>query len=85
MTFASMIAEGEKCEKESYFTVKEIASSALLMLSNNQKIRHIAIKADRRKNGKAVAFLQHKVKGQKVFLKFDEEKFDEKNNLPCYL
>ena len=37
------------------------------------------------KNGEAVQFLREKTRGQRVFMKFDNIKYDEKNNLLCYL
>jgi len=37
------------------------------------------------KNGEAIQFLREKTRGQKVFIKFDNIKYDEKNNLLCYL
>ncbi|HDH05274.1 MAG TPA: hypothetical protein ENH01_06115 [Nitrospirae bacterium] len=36
-------------------------------------------------NGQAIKFLLEKTKGQKVFMKFDSRKYDEHNNLLCYL
>ena len=30
-------------------------------------------------------FLRSKIRGQKVFLKFDEQKYDKENNLLCYV
>jgi len=33
----------------------------------------------------AIKFLLEKTKGQKVFMKFDNQKYDERNNLLCYL
>jgi len=36
-------------------------------------------------NGQAISFLVGKTKGQQVFMKFDSQKYDEGNNLLCYL
>jgi site-specific DNA-methyltransferase (adenine-specific) len=36
-------------------------------------------------NGKAVQFLKEKLRGEKVFLKFDTTKYDSEENLLCYL
>jgi len=36
-------------------------------------------------NGEALEFLKEKLRGEKVFLKFDALKHDEKGNLLCYL
>ena len=45
----------------------------------------IGIKENKAINGKAIDFLKQKTKNQKVFMKFDETKYDENNNLLCYL
>ena len=51
----------------------------------NLIIRLIGVKEKKNSNGSAKQFLYDKTKGQKVFLKFDHQKYDEKNNLMCYL
>ena len=71
--------------KDDYDAVKEILSPTILLLQTGVKIRLIGIKEDRATHGKAIAFLQKMLKGQKVFLKFDEMKYDDSNNLLCYL
>ena len=52
---------------------------------NNIPIRLIGIKQNLQKNGKAVDFLKNKLKGQQVFLRYDNCKYDKDNNLLCYL
>ena len=68
-----------------YYNVKEILSAETLFLNNGLKIRLIGVKEKPEKNGEAIQFLREKTRGQKVFLKFDTVKYDEKNNLLCYL
>jgi site-specific DNA-methyltransferase (adenine-specific) len=48
-------------------------------------IRLLGVKEKNIVNGQAIVFLKEKVKGQKVFMKFDNQKYDEHNNLFCYL
>ena len=36
-------------------------------------------------NGRAVEYLISKTKGQRVFMRFDSLKYDDSNNLLCYL
>jgi DNA modification methylase len=72
-------------EREKYYTVKEITSADKLILNNGLKIRLLGVKERLDKNGEAVEFLREKTRGQKVFLKFDNIKYDENNNLLCYL
>jgi len=70
---------------QTYYTVKEIISAEKLLLNNGLQIRLLGVKERLDKNGEAVKFLREKTCGQKVFLKFDNIKYDEENNLLCYL
>jgi modification methylase len=54
-------------------------------LDNGLKIKLIGVKPKPEKNAEAINFLKEKLKGQKVFIKFDDVKYDDKNNLLCYL
>jgi len=72
-------------QRERYYSVKEIASPEVVILDNDLKVRLIGIKEKEEINGKAIQFLNEKLKGQKVFLKFDAIKYDDKGNLLCYL
>lgn len=72
-------------ESETHYTVKEIISPEMLILNNGLKIKLLGVKERPEKNGEAVKFLREKTSGQKVFIKFDDIKYDDKNNLLCYL
>ena len=72
-------------EKETSYTVKEIISPEILILNNGLKIRLLGIKENPEKNREAVHFLKEKTFKQKVFIKFDNLKYDENQNLLCYL
>ena len=48
-------------------------------------IRLIGIKQNPTINGKAIEYLINKIRGKKVFLKYDEVKHDNENNLMAYL
>ena len=85
LQFGSKI-DGESNEKrEEYFTVKEIISPELLKLNNDLVIRLIGIRQNLAINGKATEYLREKLKGKRVFLKFDEQKYDAQNHLLAYL
>lgn len=45
----------------------------------------MGIKEDPIINGKATEFLIGKTKGKRVYLKYDNIKYDNENNLLCYL
>ena len=72
-------------QREEYFTVKEIISSEVLVLSNGLKIRLIGIRQKSNTNVNAIDFLHKKLKNQKIFLKYDSKKHDDENNLLCYV
>ncbi len=72
-------------ERETYYTVKEIVSPEILILNDRLKIRLLGVKEKPEMNGEAVRFLREKTSGEKVFIKFDNVKYDERNNLLCYL
>jgi modification methylase len=72
-------------QREDYYTVKEIISPELIKLNNDIIVRLIGVKEKKSANGSAKQFLYDKTKGQKVFMKFDNQKYDEQNNLMCYL
>ena len=84
MKFGSKIDDSDY-DREKYFYVEKVISPEILLLKNGLKIRLIGIKENLNKNGAAVRFLNEKVTGQKVFLKFDTVKYDSENNLLCYL
>jgi len=48
-------------------------------------VRLLGIQENGSDKDNAVNFLREKTLGQKVFLKFDKQKYDDQNNLLCYL
>lgn len=84
LQFGSRIDQNDS-EREEYYVVKEILSPILFKLNNNLVIRLIGIKDKKNVDSHALASLKEKLKGQKVFLKFDNEKYDDQNRLLCYL
>jgi site-specific DNA-methyltransferase (adenine-specific) len=84
LSFGSKI-DNSYSKRETYYTVKEIISPQILILNNGLKIRLLGVKERPEENGRAIQFLKEKALGQKVFIKFDTIKYDEENNLLCYL
>jgi len=72
-------------QREDYYTVKEVISPELIKLNNGIIVRLIGVKEKKSSNGSARQFLLDKTKGQKVFMKFDKQKYDKQNILMCYL
>jgi len=84
LRFGSKI-DNSHSEGEMYYRVKEVVSPEMLILNNGLRVRLLGVKTKPERNGEAVQFLREKIRGQKVFMKFDNIKYDEKNNLVCYL
>ena len=84
LQFGSKI-DKDSGDREVYFSVKEVISPTLVKLNNDLVIRLIGVKEKNAANGQAIRFLIEKTMGQKVFMKFDNQKYDEGNNLLCYL
>ncbi len=85
LQFGSKLDKDSSATREEFFTVKEIISPEKLRLSNGLLIKLIGIKEDPVINGKATAFLNDKLKGKRIFLRYDDIKHDAENNLLCYL
>jgi site-specific DNA-methyltransferase (adenine-specific) len=84
LQFGSKI-DNNSGEREVYYSVKEVISPELIKLNNDLIIRLLGVKEKKSVNEQAIKFLLEKTKGQKVFMKFDNQKYDERNNLLCYL
>lgn len=85
LQFGSKLDKNSKGTKEELFTVKEILSVNKIRLNNDCVVRLLGVKKHPDINGEAEMFLSNKTKGKRVFLKYDNIKYDEDNNLLCYL
>jgi len=72
-------------KKEECYSVKKIISPDVVVLNTGIKIKLIGIKAKKEKTKEAINFLISKLKGQKVFLKFDTIKHSKDGDLLSYL
>jgi site-specific DNA-methyltransferase (adenine-specific) len=84
LRFGSKIDKKDS-QRETYYSVKDIVSAEIVILDNDLRVRLIGVKEVKDLNGVALEFLKKKLRGEKVFLKFDALKHDEKGNLLCYL
>ena len=85
LQFGSKIAKDGSTQREEFYIVKEIISPEKIRLSNGLTVKLIGIREDTIINGRANQFLEERIKGKKVFMRFDNEKYDAENNLLCYL
>lgn len=84
LRFGSKI-DFSKPTREEFFSVKNIISPEEIILNDNLKVKLIGVKTKNEIIDKAINFLSNKLKNQKVFLKYDSIKFDNKGNLLVYL
>ncbi len=85
LQFGSKIDKESSTQREEFFTIKEVISPEKIKLSNGLIIKLIGIKENPVINGDATEFLIDKTKGKRVFLRYDNIKYDKENNLLCYL
>ncbi len=72
-------------KREKYYIVKEIVDTNLIRLNNDLVIRLIGVKPKLRDFDKAKQFLIKKILRRQIYLRFDESKYDKKNNLMAYV
>jgi DNA modification methylase len=85
LQFGSRIDKDSSNRREELFTVKDVINPEKIQLSNGLVVKLLGIKEYPVINGKATSFLIEKTKGKRVFLKYDNVKYDKENNLLCYL
>lgn len=85
LQFGSKIDRDSSTKREDLFSVRAIDSPEQIVLNNGLVVRLIGIKTDPSVGDKAINYLTSKLKGNKVFLRFDSEKYDRENHLLSYL
>lgn len=82
--FGSRFDDSDEKVKD-YLAVKKILNPVKLLLSNGISIRLLGIKENPSLSQEAMNYLQNKLKGQQVYLRYDTIKYDDENTLLCYL
>ncbi len=85
LKYGSVIENGDNGEKEEFRRVSDVISPEILKLDNGLSIKLIGVKTIPALRAEAERFLREKTKAQNVFMKFDNVKYDDQNNLLCYL
>jgi modification methylase len=93
LQFGSKIDKNGSSNRVEFYKVEEVISINKLLLENNLKIRLLGIAPypssykflGEDVNWEGKKFLEEKFAESKIFMKFDEEKYDDENNLLCYL
>ena len=84
LQFGSKIDKSEP-QKEELFIVKNVIDADRIELNNGKIIRLLGIKPNLLYRDKAIKFLKDKFRKRKIFLKYDAIKYDNENNLLCYV
>lgn len=82
--FGSSI-DGSVAAREELFAVKNVISPEKIELSNGLVIKLLGVKENKLYTLQAVNFLKEKFYKHKVFLRYDSVKYDDDNNLLCYV
>ena len=85
LQYGSKIDSESNGQRETFYTVKEIITPELIRLNNDLIIRLIGIKQNPATNTEATKYLHKKLKGRRVFLRYDDIKYDSENRLMAYL
>ena len=84
LQFGSKI-DGEVKKREDLYFVKEVLSPEKILLNNGLTIRLLGVKSKNEFKFEAVRYLEEKFNKRKVFLKYDEIKYSQDNELMCYV
>lgn len=85
--FGTVIDTKGRQERENTYKVISISEPNELILDSGQKVQLLGIVSIKEENykNKAVSFLKNLISGNRVFLKHDDLKFDNKRNLLAYV
>jgi len=84
LQFGSKI-DNNLTKRDEFYTVKEIIDPETIRLNNDLIVKLLGIRTNPKKLKDAKKYLLDKTNKQRVFLRFDEIKYDNNNNLLCYL
>lgn len=84
LQFGSKINQ-EPVKNNHFHKVTKIITPEKLIIDNKLQIKLLGIKEKKEKKEEAINYLKSKTKGQSVFLKFDEVKYDIDDNLLAYV
>jgi DNA modification methylase len=84
MTFGSTIDKNGN-GKEGYLRLKRIISPDTMELNNDLVVKLLGVRTRIGKENEAIKWLWDKLKGQSLYLKFDQSKYNESNYLLTYL
>lgn len=84
LNFGSKI-DKEVLDKKDLFSVKEVIAPDKIKLSNGETVNLLGVIENKKYTEQAVSFLKDKFFKRKIFVKYDENKYDKDNNLTGYV
>lgn len=85
LKFGSRIEEGDDGAGARLYSVREVISPEILRLDTGVSVRLLGVAEQPSHREQAITFLTEKMRGQKVFLEFDKDKYDDAGNLLSYV
>ena len=85
LRFGSKIDGEAGGDRREYHSVKTVLSPELLILDNGLKVRLLGVKEIPDTREDAIEFIVVRTRGLKVYMTFDDIKYDGDNNMNCYL
>ena len=85
LQYGSKIDSNTSQQRQELFSVKEIMSPECVVLNNGIMVRLIGVKTNPQCEEACKNYIRNAVKGKRVFLKYDTEKYDANNNMLVYL
>ena len=84
LQFGSKI-DKDSTQREDFYSVKEVLAPNLIALNSGLIGKLLGVETNPSTASQATDYLQKKTKGHRVYLRFDEVKYDSQNRLLCYL
>lgn len=85
LQYGSKIDSCTSQKRQDLFSVKEIISPECILLSNGLMVRLIGVKTNPQCEDACKKYIKDIVKGKRVFLRYDVEKYDDSNTMLVYL
>ncbi|MFH1734308.1 MAG: DNA methyltransferase [bacterium] len=84
LQFGSKIDNNSQ-KRDNYYCVERVIAPDLIELNSGVRIKLIGVKPITEKSPEAIDYLKLKTKGQKVYVRYDKNKYDDYDNLLVYL
>lgn len=84
LQFGSKIDKNSEAREE-YYSVKDVLAPDIVRLNSGLEVKLLGVKPNPSTMKQATDYLVKKTKGHKVYMRFDEIKYDSSNRLLCYL